>query len=384
MNIVLQQFPEQCNVLDAVQAFLRDTLLFSVNFIVSFSHFLILSSVRGRKIFFTSFNSHARSVDRCLLSSVPGAEEFSVIDNGVLLPVALCLEARMLLYSSKLWCGDIVLFSCSLELKEEELQSFIVLLKDRNIRFVASQRLLCDDLKESLFDLNIIPLERLSLEQSGVVESVTGAISFHSTNEFILWARTCATSPSNSDFIGTVTKILVENSNNIWMFGKHNVATVIVPVTDPCTTKKVIDTCERAVYFVARSTKHHVFQPLLFGVCVVFLAEYIHHRFLMCENKNIYLESFVRVIYSNLHNCAQRVENVVNKFGIMSLEEIRQAAIEAAKFGECKLGLRNYSCCDRLSPISGDKHISIIKYCIELLISVVDSVSLLGKLEGFI
>ncbi|ESL11360.1 hypothetical protein TRSC58_00891 [Trypanosoma rangeli SC58] len=144
--------------------------------------------------------------------------------------------------------------------------------------------------------MNIVPLERLSLTHSSVVQAVTGATPFHSLSEFVMWMKSIETG-NVCVHVGEVEKVVTLNDGRIWIYGNGNIATVVVPIRNPFALNAIIRDCEHASHVacaILRGFAGHDLDST--GVYGAFFAEYLHHCYLLHCDKNKYHRKIVDVL----------------------------------------------------------------------------------------
>ncbi|ESL05421.1 hypothetical protein TRSC58_06932 [Trypanosoma rangeli SC58] len=256
----------------------------------------VVMALQQKKLFFVPSIGHSDLIYDVSAYSGEFSDVRLVFDHAILLPVSLSLEAQLLLLDSDDRRGSIILFSCSLLIDDSELELFVDLIRSLHISFLASQRILCPALKETLFEMNIVPLERLSLTHSSVVQAVTGATPFHSLSEFVMWMKSIETG-NVCVHVGEVEKVVTLNDGRIWIYGNGNIATVVVPIRNPFALNAIIRDCEHASHVacaILRGFAGHDLDST--GVYGAFFAEYLHHCYLLHCDKNKYHRKIVDVL----------------------------------------------------------------------------------------
>ncbi|ORC87135.1 uncharacterized protein TM35_000231060 [Trypanosoma theileri] len=291
----LRELAHELSILQVMESILSENNLLIKKCCSSLARYLVTATLQQKKLFFLAIDPHGEKIDSCFGLYRKYLDEPLIVDNAVLICISLSIEAKLLLFNSNNHGGNLLLFSCSLKIRGKELETFLSLLQTLNIVFVASQRLLDTEVKESLFDLGIVPLERLSLNYTHMVELVTGATPFHSFSEFLLSMNSGDMGIRNTRILlGFVQKVSVLDDERIWLYGKKDVATVLIPVYDPVAHSSVVKICEKALHIAHNALSGVIEEKLeLLGVSEVFFAQYLHHRYTQHHDKNEFLQAIV-------------------------------------------------------------------------------------------
>ncbi|CBH09564.1 hypothetical protein, conserved [Trypanosoma brucei gambiense DAL972] len=256
--------------------------------------------IQKKNIYFLTSDAHMLEVSQCLLSSVETQLSEAYVEDGVFISVNLPIESRMLLEGD---CreGGILLFSCSLEMRGAVLEDFLTLVGSIGVSFLGSQRLMCCELKELLFDMGIVSLERLSLCVCDAIQHATGATPFHTEHEFCAWAEYAGSAKRGFFKVGMVRRATLSREGGLWIYGKNSVATIVIPVGDPITKLALLEVCEKAAQYA-----YEVYSGSMYtnggvvGICCLFLAEYIWRRLPRHGSQNAYLRHFAGAIHAVL------------------------------------------------------------------------------------
>ncbi|CCD17061.1 unnamed protein product, partial [Trypanosoma congolense IL3000] len=255
-------------------------LLFTRSGLLSEAHSIALAQIisqaalEERRIFFTLCNVHKLGAQQNLSPYAMNRDSGFGVEKGIFLSLQLPIEAQLLLATGRC-SGSVLLFSCSLDIGGTRLQTFTNLLKSIQPDFVVSQRLLGPDLKEKLFDMGIVPLERLSLQFCGALQMVTGATPFHTEHEFRMWASSFIVQSKVTDNkLGAIQRVVLCSDQCMWVYGKDIVITVVLPGDDPVSQCTLMEVCERAARYASNSfVSSPEFKPSSVGVGEAFLAE---------------------------------------------------------------------------------------------------------------
>ncbi|KAH9588838.1 hypothetical protein LSM04_001014 [Trypanosoma melophagium] len=295
---LLRELAHEVSILQLVESILNVNNLLVKRCCSILSRYLVTATLQQKKLFFLPIDAYSENIDYCFGIYKRHLNEPLIVDNAVLICISLGIEAQLLLLNSNNYGGNLLLFSCSLNIRGRELKTFLSLLQTLHIVFVGSQRILDTRVKEALFDLGIVPLERLSLHYTHMVELMTGATPFHSFFEFVLSMNSGDKGTQNTKVhLGFVQKISVLDDERIWLYGKKDVATVLIPVCDPVAHSSVVKICEKAVH-VARDALGGVIEEKLelLGLCEIFFAHYLHHRYMQHQGKNEFLQAIVHIL----------------------------------------------------------------------------------------
>ncbi|RNF02497.1 hypothetical protein TraAM80_06394 [Trypanosoma rangeli] len=312
-----------------VESILKTTQTLDERCCSDFAQLFVVMALQGKKLFFVPSIGHSDLVYG--VSAYSGEFPYArlVFDHAILLPASLSLEAQLLLLDSHDRRGSIILFSCSLLIEDSELESFVDLLRSLHISFLASQRILCQTLKETLFEMDIVPLERLSLTHSSVVQAVTGAIPFHSLCEFVVWMKSAETG-NVSMHVGEVEKVVTLNDGRIWIYGNGNIATVVVPIRNPFAVNAIIRDCEHASHVACAILRGFAGQDLdSTGVYGTFFAEYLYHCYLLHCDKNKYHREIVDVLRFTLLSHTSNTGVLPDVFSHTIYLDLSKKAIDA-------------------------------------------------------
>ncbi|EAN91651.1 hypothetical protein ECC02_004362 [Trypanosoma cruzi] len=341
-NLLQTKIPlEKRSILQLIELMLKRNRSFSERCCLDLAHLLVKTAVQQKRLLFIPKITHGDMVYGGHASS-EFFDNITVFDHAVLLPISLSLEARLLLLDAHARKGKFVLFSCSLLIEDGELEAFVKLLRSLQICFLASQRVIGSGLKKVLFELDVVPLERLSLNHSGDVQLVTGATPFHSLCEFILWTKSVECETENVfDHIGEVSRIVNLNDERIWIYGKGNIATVFVPIPNPFALSAIIRSCEEAFRIAFIVLRGFSAYQDSFGAYEAFFAEYLHYRYLIHPEKNIYLRDLVHVIRFTLLSYASSSGVSPDTFSQMNCFDVSKNTTGAFffDFSRCKIEL---------------------------------------------
>ncbi|EKF26597.1 hypothetical protein MOQ_009706 [Trypanosoma cruzi marinkellei] len=322
-NLFQMKIPlENGSILQLIELVLKRNRSFSERCCLDLAHLLVQTAIQQKRLLFIPRITHGDMVYGDHASS-EFLDNITVFDHAVLLPISLSLEARLLLLDAHVRRGKLILFSCSLLIEDGELEAFVKTLRSLHICFVASQRVIGSALKKVLFEGDVVPLERLSLNHSGDVQLVTGATPFHSLCEFILWTKSVERETENvCVHFGEVSRIVNLKDGRIWIYGKGNVATVFVPISNPFALNAVIRSCEEAFRIAFSVLRGFFAYQDFFGANEAFFAKYLHYRYMIHPDKNIYLRDIVHVIRFTLLSYASSLGVLPDAFSQMNCFDV--------------------------------------------------------------
>ncbi|KEG10406.1 hypothetical protein DQ04_03751090 [Trypanosoma grayi] len=377
----------QVSIVRVVESVLSTNGLLTEECSAGLARILVMAALQNKRLYFFPNDIHREELFHCFTSSRGRLSDPSVLESVVLLPSSLALEAQLLLLDTNGQGGSILLFSCSLQMEGNALNTFVNLLRCLDVGFVASQRVLSCALKEALFDIGVVPLERLSLKYSAVVQVATGATPFHSLQEFLAWMQhTGSADPDSDAHIGKVQKIVVSDNDLVWLHGKEDVATVLVPVEDPVVHDVITKRCEQALQLARVALRGSSIQnPESLGACEVFFAEYLHHRFLLHEEKNVYLQDLVHVLRFTLLSHASYAGCTTKEFSHINFIELVANVVEGnssyCRRREDNTRTRDTECVAPSADESDRRCSEELGRCAEVIRMAIDRVALLFRVK---